>query len=31
MGGWLMSGAWLIFMLFAYFGFEDPLTVQAKR
>ncbi|KAK9906755.1 hypothetical protein WJX75_007454 [Coccomyxa subellipsoidea] len=31
MGGWLMNVAWLIFMAFAYFGFEDPLKRQKKK
>lgn len=30
MGGWLMNIAWLIFIVFAYFGFEDPLKKQKK-
>jgi len=30
MGGWLMNVAWLIFIVFAYFGFEDPLQKQKK-
>ncbi|BDA46399.1 SPX domain-containing membrane protein At1g63010 [Coccomyxa sp. Obi] len=31
MGGWLMNIAWLIFILFAYFGFEDPLRKRKER
>ena len=31
MGGWIMSGAWIIFMLCAYFGFDDPLETRRKR
>lgn len=31
MGGWIMSGAWVIFMLCAYFGFDDPLETRRKR
>ena len=26
-----MNAAWLIFMAFAYFGFEDPLKKQKKK
>ena len=31
MGGWLMNIAWLIFILFAYFGFEDPLKKRKDK
>lgn len=31
MGGWLMNIAWLIFILFAYFGFEDPLKKRKEK
>ena len=31
MGGWIMNIAWLIFALWAWIAFEDPLKVQKKR
>ncbi len=31
MGGWIMNIAWLIFAVWAWLAFEDPLQVQKKR
>jgi hypothetical protein len=31
MGGWIMSGAWVIFMLCAWLGFDDPLAVRRAK
>ncbi|CAL5227554.1 g10545 [Coccomyxa viridis] len=31
MGGWIMNIAWLIFAVWAWVAFEDPLKVQKKR
>ena len=31
MGGWIMNIAWLIFAIWAWLAFEDPLQVQKKR
>ena len=31
MGGWIMSGAWIIFMVCAWFGFDDPLAVRRAK